>query len=115
MCEHEVREVRRAAGERVLQRLEARAAVGQQRGDLAVDQRALARQRADRLDHDRKLRGPVVEAAGHQRHALAVLVGEDAVAVELLLVQPLGALGRLVHELRELELLDGGELGAWHV
>ena len=48
---------------------------------------------------------------GSEAHLLAVLVGEDPVAVELLLVQPFGAFGSLVDQLRELKLLDLGH--AW--
>ena len=42
--------------------------------------------------------------AAQQADLAAVALGEDAIAVELLLVQPVRPLGRLRHQRRELEL-----------
>ena len=75
---------------------------------FAVDQSALRRQPADRLHDPRK---PVVEVrapAGPHLDALALLPGEDSVAVVFHLVQPARARGRDADENRLTELDEAG-------
>jgi hypothetical protein len=84
--ECEVHEVRAGIRERLLQRLEARAAVGHHDADFAVDRGALHRQRGELRDDRRKLLAPVLEPARQQACASAHNFREHAVAVEFLLV-----------------------------
>ena len=93
--EHVVDDVHVTSAKRALKRLKARSPVGHDDADLAIDQRTLRRQRRHRIDHGRKLCSPVVEPAAVEPK-LAIDVRENPIAIELLLVEPLLTLGRLV-------------------
>ncbi len=90
------------AGEQPLQRLEARAPVGHQDGDLAVEQRLVDRQALRLGDNGREALGPVVAMPAQEPDLAAVDAAADAVAVELDLVQPALAGRCALHERGEL-------------
>ena len=90
------------SGRRVLERLEAGRAVGQEDGHLAVQHRRPDGQARHALGHGGKLRRPVALVPAHQPHLPILETGEDAVAVELQLVQPLLARRRLGGDRRKL-------------
>ncbi len=90
--EDEVRGV--AAGDPVLQFGKARGAVGGERDQLAVDQRALDRERGQRPRQRREFLGPVEPVAGDQPDRAALDPGQQPVAVVFDLVQPFRSVGR---------------------
>src|SRR5438876_3810494 len=77
--------------EDVLQRLKAGRAIRLDDHDLTVEQRGLRRQRRGRLRDLGETIGPVLAGAREEPHAAALDPAEDAVAVELDLMQPLVA------------------------
>jgi hypothetical protein len=82
--EHHVDELRAPLVRvRVLQRLEARGAVGQHHRDLAVEHRAARGQRGHAAGHRREPVGPVLAVAAQQAHAARVDPRDEAIAVEL--------------------------------
>jgi len=113
--EHEVDELRARAAPAPLHRLKAGAPVGQHRGDLAVEQRASDAQLLRAGDDRGEVIGPLLVAPAEQRDAPVLDQATDAVAVELDLVQPLLAGGRLVEQLRQLRVVlnqSGNWIGA---
>ena len=66
------------------------AVVAQAHG-LAIDHQSLHGKGKDGLHNPRKAHGPVQAVAGPEAHSLAILAGDDAVAVILEFVNPLGA------------------------
>jgi hypothetical protein len=91
------------AAERVLERLEAGAALAIEYHHLAIEQRAARGKRGERFGDLREAIGPVELVARHEAHGAALDAARDPEAVELDLVQPLGAVGWRVDERRELE------------
>ena len=92
-----------------LQTLEHRPALVVAHDDLAVEHEAAVRQRLYRLGDLREQRRRVVAAAVTQAHASALLCGEQAVAVELQLEDPVRARKRAIGGLRQHDLhrIDG--------
>ena len=88
-----------------LERLEARRAVRQHGGHLAVDERRPGRQPAHGARDLRKLLGPVLPVARDEPHLALLDAGHDAVAVVLDLVEPLVARRRRLDDHRERERL----------
>src|SRR5271165_7164061 len=70
------------------------------RDRLAIDQRALGSQTADRLRDLRQSVGEIRTVAAPKGHSASLLAGEDPVPVVLDLVQPARAGGRPVDEKR---------------
>ena len=99
--------VRAPLGERVLERRKAAVAALVLDQDLAVDQRLPAGQRREGLGERAVAVGPVEAGAGDQPGRAALDPGERAIAVELDLVQPVGARGRRARRRGEL----GAQLG----
>ena len=97
--------------ERVLQRLEARAAVLAVHGDLAVEPGAPESELRDRAREVRELSRPVLTAAREEPHVAAVDAREHAVAVVLDLVEPLLAGRRRSGKGRELRRDECGQPG----
>ncbi len=87
----------------LLQRFEVRDARRQHEGHLAVDQRVAAGKFGERAGYGREAHRPVEPAAAEQRHLGASLPPDDAVAVELHLMQPACPVRHLV--------VEGGKLG----
>src|SRR5262245_22377533 len=110
--EDEVHELALTAGrECVLERLEAGRAVRQEYRDFAI-QDCLSRGEADRgLRDSREPRCPIPLVAAPERGVAPVDSTEDAVAVELHLVEPLVPLGRGVDEGSQLELDESRQAG----
>ena len=101
--EDEVDNVLRGRGiERPLQRLEIGPPLRVEHGDLAVDPRGIDAQQAHFVLEPLEARGPVVAVAREEPHVVAIDAGEQPIAVELDLVGPAAARGRLVDEHREL-------------
>ena len=108
--EHEVDDrVPPVAGERVLQRLEARGPVPEHHGDLAVEECLTRRKGGGGLGDLRKAGRPIVPVATPERRAAAGEPAEDSIAVELGLVKPGIPGGRSSDEGRELGRDEGGE------
>src|SRR5262252_7692145 len=101
--EDEVRELTRGQSrEMVLQRLEARGAVVQQHGNLAVEQSIFDVEALQGLRDGGEVVGPVTPVPAQQAHPTVPDAGEDAVAVVLHLVEPGLTLGRAVDQGRQL-------------
>ena len=93
-----------------LEQLKAGDAVPIQHDRLAVEHGGADAEARDGLGQTGEAVGPVLAVAGEQPHILAVLAGEQAVAVELDLVNP-GLAGRRVRrEGAELRRVEVGEL-----
>jgi hypothetical protein len=92
-----------ALAERVLKGLEAGGSVGEEDCGLAVEERLLCRQRRDGLGHGAEEVGPFLAVAGDDADLPILQLAEHPVAVELELVNPLRACGRVGDQ--------GGELG----
>ena len=84
-----------------LEELEARDVVLVERDDLAVQDKVVTRQATERTRHLRELYRHVLQVARHEPDAAAVAIGDDAVAVVLLLVDPAGAVEGLAHQRRQ--------------
>ena len=98
--EHEI--VGRARGDPVLQIGKIRRAVGRQRDQLAIDQRAGDRQCGQRARQRREFRSPIEPVAGDQPCFALLDARQQAIAVILDLVQPFRAVRRGVDESGEL-------------
>src|SRR4029079_7412557 len=98
-----------AALQRVLQELKVSHAVISEHGHFTVEQRALHGQRAQGAHDRRQARAPVVAAAREAQRAALLDTRQNAVAVELDLVQPLVALGRGARQRRQLRLDEVGQ------
>jgi hypothetical protein len=97
--EDEVDEPAVAAGRQgVLKGLEAGRPVRQQYRDLAIEERLTRGEPGGRRRDLRESRSPVVSIAAPERGATLVDPAEDAVAIELHLVEPGVAAGRGGHE-----------------
>ena len=92
------------AAEGVLQRLKARAAVGQEHGHLAIEKGAPDGQLGGRGAHLGEPVGPVLAVAAEEGDGPLVDAAADPVAVELELVQPRIAFRCRAHQGRELGL-----------
>ena len=98
--------------ERRLQIGKAGNAVGPQRHQLAVEQRRADGQCCDGTRHGRQAFAPVEAVAGEQARHAGFEKGEQPIAVELDLADPVGTLGRLLGERAELRGLAGRQLAA---
>jgi hypothetical protein len=100
-----------AAVKGVLQRAEVGQPVGAGHHDFAVEPGVLHRQGGQRADEGGHARRPVEAIAGEQLGAAGVDAGQQAVAVELQLPQPVGGVGwRIAGQGGE---LGGDEVGQW--
>ena len=99
------------AREPSLQGLEARAPVRQHGSDLAVEERLRGRERGDGVADFGKARRPIVPGTGDEGDRAALDARADAIAVELDLVEPVVAVGRRLHQARELRLEAHRERG----
>ena len=84
-----------------LEELEPRDPAAVERHGLSVEKERPVLEPRDGVGDSRKRVRPVLVVAGHEAHAGAFLVREDAVAVVLLLVDPTRAIERLADEGRE--------------
>src|SRR5512147_643428 len=82
----------------LLQRFERGEAGGKDEGDLAVEQRSVARKAYESLGDGRKAYGPVEPTPAEQRNLLAALPRDNAVAVIFDFMQPARAVRHLVDE-----------------
>jgi hypothetical protein len=88
----------------ILKRLKAAGAVGQQHGDLTVEDRLLGREARDRCGDVGKALGPVARVSAQELCPTMVEPGEHAIAIVLQLVKPAVALGRSLDERGKLGL-----------
>src|SRR5262249_55484478 len=102
-------------GERVLEPLEARAAVRLHDDDLAVEPGAVDRQTLGRARDARERVGPVLAAAREESRLPALDPAERAVAVVLELGRPLGPRRRGARERRELRDQMRRQLRVWRI
>jgi len=75
--------------------------------DLGIQHQGLRPKRGHRLGELRKALGQVFGVPADEADALAVLVGEHAVAIYLFLVDPAFVMDRARYERREHELDEG--------
>ena len=99
-----------AARQRVLQRGEARSAILVEYRDLAVEREIAAGQLRDRVGDRLEAPGPVERVARQQRDLAVAAAREDAIAVDLDLMQPLIAARRPIDKRRERRR---NEIGQW--
>ena len=97
--------------EGVLQEIEIGRAVGAGDHDLAVEPARADAEVAHRIDEALQARRPVVAVAGEEAHVGAVDAGEQAIAVELDLVDPARAGGDLRHQRGQLGHERGRQRG----
>ena len=84
------------------------APVGEENGDLAVEQRAFAGEREHRFGDSREAHGPIEPASAEQRNVLASLARNDAIAVIFDFVQPVRPGRHVGVECGEFRLDEGG-------
>jgi hypothetical protein len=107
--ENVVHRPRSLATEGVLQRLKAGPPVGQRHRHLTVEQGRSCRQLRHRGAHRGELRGPVMGPAAEQAHPALLRPGQDAIPVELELVNPVVPLRCLRDQGGELWLDERGK------
>ncbi len=107
--EDDVHEPSRRRGEGVLQRLEARAAVGEHDRDLAVEEDAAGCEAERGCAHLGETVRPVLAVAADQSNGGTVAEAADPISIVLDLVQPFVAGRRRADQPRQLRRVDGGQ------